>query len=322
MSAQLEYEEQPAVTAQAPATVSVANQVRDPNEFQETAVLSLKLAISRYDIATVQQREDKEVLVSFEDATQATIDYADIPHDDLVYVFRAVDELRQHVSRSKDTSGLDIRIQKHIPFEAHLGGTGAAAAAVLVALAGLWDAPMAREEMARVAQRVGVGVSESVTGGAVIISADDTDEFVTPVLVQSEIAMVIVPAAADLNDAEMFQKVHMLRQAKDDPADRSRLQFDAELVQSVGSGDAKTLALMMHNDFQSALLSILPDHNDWLTAGMDEGALAAQTIDRGPSLVFLAEGIGAATELAERFEQRMEISAVAEYGPVAGAHLI
>lgn len=322
MSAQLEYDEQSAVTAQAPAMVSVTNQVGEPNDFQDPAVLSLKLAVSRYDIATIRMREDKDVLVSFEDAAQTLIDYADVPHGDLVYIFRAVDELRQHLSRSKAASGLDITIQKHIPFETHLGGTAAAAAAVLVALAGLWDASIAREELGRIAQRVGDGVAESITGGAVITHVDATEGLVTPVLVHSEVAMVLVPAAADLDEAEMFQQVHMLRQAKYDVPDRSQLEFDPELVQSVARGDASQLALMMHNDFQPALVSILPEHNDWLTAGMDEGALAAQTIDRGPSLVFLAESISAATELAERFEQRMEISAVAESGPVAGAHLL
>lgn len=322
MNAQLEYEEQSSVAAQAPAMVSVANQVGEPNDFHEIPVLSLKLAISRYDIAFVRARDDKEVLVSFEDAAQTRIDYTDVPYEDLVYIFRAVDELREHLSRSKAASGLDITIQKHIPFETHLGGTAAAAGAVLVALAGLWETSIAREELARIAQRVGDGVAETITGGALITHVEAIEGLVTPILVQSEIAMVIVPAAVDLDETEMFQKVHMLRQTKEDPTDRRQLELDPELVQSVVRGNAQKLALMMHNDFQSALVSILPEHNDWLTAGMDEGALAAQTIDRGPSLIFLAEDISAATELAERFEQLMEISAVAEYGPVAGAHLL
>lgn len=322
MSVQLEYYEQAAVRAQAPAMVAVTNQVGDPSELQESAELCLKLAVSRYDVASIRMRDDKEVLVSFEDVSHTLIDYAEVPHDDLVYIFRAVDELRQHLSRSKNASGLDITIQKHIPFDTHMGGTGAAAAAVLVALTALWDASLAREELARIAQRVGDGVAESITGGAVITHVDATERLITPVLVQSEVAMVLVPAAADLDETEILQQLHMLRQTKDNAPDRIQLELDPQLVESVARGDASQLALMMHNDFQPALLSFLPEHNDWLTAGMDEGALAAQTIDRGPSLVFLAEDMSAATELAERFEQRMEISAVAEYGPVTGANLI
>lgn len=322
MNTQLESDVPAPVTAQAPAMVSVANQVGEPNELQEAAVLSLKVAVSRFDIATIEPREGKEVLVSFEDVSGTRIDYDEIPHDDLVHVFRAVDELRHYLSRPKQVSGLDITIQKHIPFGTHLGGSAATSAAVLVALAALWDASIAREDLAGIAESVSEGVSAAITGGAVITSASATEELVTPVLVQSDISVVIVPAAAELEPAEMFQKLQMLRQAKAEDAARGQLAFDSELIEAVSQGDAKQLALMMHNDFQSALLSFLPDHNDWLTAGMNEGALAAQTIDRGPSLVFIADSFSSATEIAERFEQRMEISAVAEYGPVVGAQLL
>src|SRR5699024_12482912 len=99
MSAQLEYDEQSAVTAQAPAMVSVTNQVGEPNDFQDPAVLSLKLAVSRYDIATVRMRVDKEVLVSFEDAAQTLIDYADVPRGVFEYIFLAVYELCHHLCR-------------------------------------------------------------------------------------------------------------------------------------------------------------------------------------------------------------------------------
>lgn len=322
MSAQFEYDEQATATAQAPAMVSVTSQIGEHEGEQKPTVLSFKLAVSRYDLASIRMRDDKEILVSFEDASQTLIEYEDIPHNDLVYIFRAVDELRQHLSRSKNVSGLDITIQKHIPFDTHMGGTGAAAAAVLVALAALWGASIAREELTRLAHRVGAGVAEAISGGAVISHVDATEGTITPVLVQAEVAMVLVPAAADLDETEMFEQVRMLRKAHDDGPNRRVLAFEPELVEAVTHGDASQLALMMHNDFQPALVSLLPEHNDWLTAGMDEGALAVQTIDQGPSLLFLAANLSAATELADRFEQRMEISAVAEYGPVAGAHLI
>lgn len=322
MSAQVEDTAPSAVTAQAPAMVAVANQVGERQEFGGHSVLSLKVGVSRYDVATVAALDGKEILVSFEDASNTPIEYAEIPHEDLASVFQAVDELRKYLSRPKERSGVDITIQKRIPFETHLGGRAASAAAVLVALTRVWEASIAREELARIAQRVGDGVAEAITGGAVITHTTPTEELVTPILVQGELAMVIVPAAADLDDTEMFANVYALRSEKDQHVDRGGLQFDSALVEAVARGDSQQLALMMHNDFQSALVSILPDHNDWLTAGMAEGALAAQTVDRGPSLVFITENLAGATELAERFEQRMEIAAVAEYGPVAGAHLI
>ena len=126
--------------------------------------------------------------------------------------------------------------------------------------------------------------------------------------------MVIVPAAVDIEPQEMFQKVTVIRQTQSDAHDRSNLEFDSKLLHAVTHGEAEQVALMMHNDFQSALVSILPEHNDWLTAGMNEGALAAQTIGVGASLVFMTEDMS--SNNCERFEEH-GISAVAEYGPVA-----
>ena len=322
MSTQAEFEAQEACSAQAPAMVAVTTKVGAASEHGHTPVLNLKLAVSRYDIATVEARDDKEVFVNFEDLSQNPLDYHDIPQQDMAVVFRAVDELREYLARPKTTSGVEITVQKNIPFDTHLGGRGATAAAVLVALAGLWDANMAREDLTRLAQRVDNGAAESLTGGAIMTHLTATEDTLTQVLTQQEMALVIVPAAADVAAEEMLQKVATPREAQQIDLDDGVLEFDPALLQALAHGDAEQVALLMHNDFQPALVSILPEHNDWLTAGMAAGALAAQTIDRGPSLVFVAKDLQDATELAERFEERMEIAAVAEYGPVAGAHLL
>lgn len=322
MSSQAALEPQAGVSAQAPAMVTITTKVGDPDAYDETAVLNLKLAISRYDVASVEPRQDKEVLISFEDGFQNPIDYSDIPHNDMAEIFRAVDELRNYLQRPRELSGLDITVQKNIPFETHLGGRAASTAAVLVALTRVWHASIAREDLIRLASRVGVGIAEALTGGALITNHNAEQHLITPLLVQRELAMVIVPAAVDIEPQEMFQKVRMIRQAQHDTNEAGVLEFDPELLRAVTQGEAEQVALMMHNDFQSALVSILPEHNDWLTAGMNEGALAAQTVGAGASLVFMAEDMSQAIELAERFEEQMEISAVPEYGPVAGAHLL
>lgn len=322
MSTQVEYEIEQSFSAQAPAMVAVTTKVGTANEHGHTPVLNLKLAISRYDIATVETRDDKEIFVNFEDLSQNPIDYHDIPQQDMAVIFRAVDELREYLARPKTTSGVEITVQKNIPFDTHLGGRGATAAAVLVALARLWDANMAREDLTRLAQRVDKAAAESLTGGAIMTHTSATEDTLTQVLTQQELALVIVPAAADIGPDEIQQKLSTIRKAQQDDSHGAVLEFDAALLQALAHGDAHQVALLMHNDFQPALVSILPEHNDWLTAGMSAGALAAQTIDRGPSLVFVAKDLQDATELAERFEERMEIAAVAEYGPVAGAHVL
>ncbi len=322
MSAYIAAESHQSVSAQAPAMIALTSNVGQPLGHQRAPVLQLKMAISRYDIAAIEPRDDKEILVSYEDVTQTPIEYQDIPDDDLVAVFRAVDELRDYLARPKVTSGVDITIQKNIPFDTHLGGRGASAAAVLVALARLWNANIAREDLARIAHRIDLGAVESLTGGVIFSSDSATDSTVTQVLSHRELALVIVPAAADVPTDELMTILRGLRADQPHAPGRDRLEFDPALLEALAHGRAAEIALLMHNDFQPAIVTLLPEHNDWLTAGMTEGALAAQTIGPGASLLLLARDFEDATKIAERFEERMEIAAIPEYGPVAGAQVL
>lgn len=322
MSTHIDYQPQPAVTAQAPAMIALTSNVGPFVEESQPTVLHLKMAVSRYDIATIEPRDDKEILVSYEDITQTPVDYEDIPERDLVAVFRAVDVLREYLSKPKKSSGVDITIQKHIPFNTHLGGRAASAAAVLVALAGLWDANLAREDLTRIAARVDDGVAEAITGGLVMTRQSAFEPELTQVLTHHDLGLVIVPAAADISADETMATLRDLRAAQPDELERDRVAIDQALLEALAQGNVEEIALMMHNDFQPALVNLLPEHNDWLTAGMAEGALAAQTIGPGASLLFLARDPQDASEIAERFEERMDIAAIAEHGPVSGAHLL
>src|SRR5699024_1877380 len=161
----------------------------------------------------------------------SVIDYEDVPHEDLVYIFRAVDTLRKYLDCPEDLAGVDITIEKHIHFDTYLGGRAATAAAVLVALAGLWDKSIAREGMARLVRHVGYGVADAIIGGAVISSLRAAEETTTSVLSLGQIALVLLPAAADLSDADVFQTVQAISSADDEPvADQTLLEFDQKLI--------------------------------------------------------------------------------------------
>lgn len=322
MTAHLEDHTEPTVTAQAPAMIALTSNVGPVVEDSQPTVLHLNMAVSRYDIATIEPRADHEILLSYEDITQTPVGYEDIPEQDLVTVFGAVDALREYLGRPKKTSGIDITIQKNIPFNTHLGGRAASAAAVLVALARLWDANIAREDLTRIAARVDDGVAEAITGGLVMTSQSVYEPQLTQVLTHHELGLVIVPADADLGPEETLTTLREIRTTQSAEHDGNPAAIDQALLEALAQGNVEEIALMMHNDFQPAVVNLIPAHNDWLTAGMTEGALAAQTIGSGASLLFLARDFDDANEIAERFEENMDIAAIAEYGPVAGAHLV
>lgn len=311
-----------AVTAQAPAMLALSTRVGALPEHGQPVIARLKVAISRWDEATVQSRDDSGVFITFQDAYGTHIDYQDIPQDDLRVLFRVIEALRSALERPKPASGLDITIEKHIPFDSHLGGTGASAAALFTALAKLWDAQLTREELINIAQHIEPEIAEALTGGVLVGVSEPDHYFAVPLLTQAELACVVVPAAVDITLTEMLSTLRQQRGHTTGEDDTVAFPFDDALLQAVAHGDAQQLGLRMVNDFQAALIELLPEHHEWLTAGMAEGALNAQTIDRGPSLVFIVEDHDQAQDLAERFSEAMDITAVTEYWPVSGAEII
>src|SRR5699024_5416266 len=214
--------------------VSIASKVGPPRSSQRPTVMNLKLAVSRYDFVTVGPIAGREVLASFEDQLGSVIDYEDIPHEALVYIFRAVDTLRKYIDPSLDLAGVDITIEKHIPLNTYIDGRHTTADAVMVARAVLWDASIAREDIARLDRHVGYGVADAIIGGDVISSLQAAEETTTSVLSQGQIALVLVPAAAGLSDAEVFQTVQAISSADIDAvADQRLLEFDQQLIDAV-----------------------------------------------------------------------------------------
>lgn len=311
-----------AVTAQAPAMLALSTRIGALPEYGLPVIARLKVAISRWDEATVQSRDDSGVFITFQDAYGTHIDYQDIPQDDLRTLFRVIDVFRSTLERPKPASGLDVTIEKHIPFDSQLGGTGASAAALLTALAKLWDVPLTREELINLAQHIAPEIAEALTGGVLVGVSEPDNYFAVPVLTHAELACVVVPAAVDITLTEMLTTLGAQRGPATGQEDTVTFPFDDALLQAVAHGDAQQLGLRMVNDFQAALMELLPEHHAWLTAGMAEGALNAQTIDCGPSLVFIVENHDQAQDLAERFSEAMDITAVAEYWPVSGAEII
>src|SRR5699024_12059934 len=98
------------------AMVSIASKVGPSRSSQRPTVMNLKLAVSRYDFVTVGPIAGREVLVSFEDQLGSVIDYEDVPHEDLVYIFRALDTLRKYLDCPENLSVEDITVQRHITY--------------------------------------------------------------------------------------------------------------------------------------------------------------------------------------------------------------
>lgn len=138
-----------------------------------------------------------------------TIDLADRTGQDLAVpaednlAFKAADQLARAVGRDV-AEIIQVRIEKHIPAQAGLGGGSSNAAAVLVGLAKAWDLAADDGRIVEVAQSLGADVAFFLHGGCARLSGvGGTFE---AALAPSNRAMVLVKPDAGVSTAEAYRR--------------------------------------------------------------------------------------------------------------------
>ena len=91
-----------------------------------------------------------------------------MPLDASNLVWRAAEALWRALRRRGPVRDVLIRLQKHIPLQAGLGGGSADAAATLMALARLWKVPVRPAQLTDVAAALGADVPFFLSGGTAL----------------------------------------------------------------------------------------------------------------------------------------------------------
>lgn len=193
---------------------------------------------------------------------------------------------------------LRVRIEKHVPIAAGMGGGSADAAAVLRLIARLEDRPL--KDFVDVAFTLGADVPSQLRPGAALVQG--AGERVAPVdprcLERAARAYVIVAQADGLSTAEVFAQAD--RAALGDPELARR---EDRLVETLAGGvDLGGLCALIDNALEPAILALRPELISLPDALRQAGALTASFTGSGPTCfgVFasLAEAESAAEELA------------------------
>ena len=95
-------------------------------------------------------------------------DAAGVPLDGSNLVWRAAEALWRALRRAGPVRDVVIRLEKHIPLEAGLGGGSADAAATLMALARMWRVPVRPAQLTDVAATLGADVPFFLSGGTAL----------------------------------------------------------------------------------------------------------------------------------------------------------
>jgi len=124
-----------------------------------------------HELRTVFQAialHDEIQCVPREGAFAIECDAPGVPLDQTNLIWRAGDALAQSLGRSTPLADMVVRLHKHIPLRAGLGGASANAAAALVGLAAAWRATATPAQLTDIAATVGADVPFFLTGGTAL----------------------------------------------------------------------------------------------------------------------------------------------------------
>jgi 4-diphosphocytidyl-2-C-methyl-D-erythritol kinase len=184
---------------------------------------------------------------------------------------------------------LRVRIDKHIPVAAGLGGGSADAAAVLRAANRIAGDPLDVATLRELGAALGSDVPSQVDPGHALVSG--VGEVVEPIELP-EFGALLVPQNPGLSTADVYDEF--------DRIGRGRREVDLAALRSL----TREMALLpvLGNDLQPAALSLRPELSAVLASLRGAGALGALVSGSGPTCFALFENRTAAEAAAARFD--------------------
>ena len=125
-----------------------------------------------------------------------------VPEDNGNLCRQAADLLKQHAEPGR---GVHIRLEKHIPIGAGLGGGSSDAAAVLRGLNELWETELSTEELEQLAAQLGADIPFFIRGGLQL--GEGIGEQLTPLERKLPYTIVLVIPPLSIDTAWAYQHV-------------------------------------------------------------------------------------------------------------------
>ncbi|PPK70346.1 4-(cytidine 5'-diphospho)-2-C-methyl-D-erythritol kinase [Actinokineospora auranticolor] len=300
----------PPVTVRVPSKVNLHLAVGDlrPDGYHDLATIFQALSLT--DEVTVAVTDEPGVEVHGEGADS-------VPTGPSNLAWRAVQELAAHVGRDVDEPKVRIVIRKGIPVAGGMAGGSADAAATLVGLAALWKLEIGRDELAKIAARIGSDVPFTLHGGTAL--GTGRGERLVPVLARHTFHWVLAFDRRGLSTPKVFGELDRLREDGDPP----RIGEVEPVLEALATGDPRQLALLLGNDLQAAAVSLRPGLRRTLRAGVTAGALAGTVSGSGPTCAFLCEDAESALRVAAELSGAGVCRTVrVAHGPVPGAKVV
>ncbi len=298
-----------AATARTPAKINLGLRVGSPRSDGYHPLNTVYQAVSVYDEVQVRATPGSDIRVS------VTGEGADvIPTDDGNLAVAAA-RLLARTFGVRD--GAEITIDKSIAVEAGLAGGSSDAAATLLACDAAWGVGAGREDLLRLAARLGSDVPFCLVGGNAV--GTGRGEQVLPALSAGSYEWVLAYADGGLSTAAVYAELDRLRGTHSTVAPQEL----AELLSALRSGDPGQLGAALSNDLAAPAISLRPSLRQVLEVGEECGALGAMISGSGPTCCFLARDEDHAVDIAVTLSGAgLSRSVHRATGPVGGAHLV
>ncbi|GAB3548496.1 4-(cytidine 5'-diphospho)-2-C-methyl-D-erythritol kinase [Arthrobacter tumbae] len=304
-----------AVRVKAPGKINVSLRVGPPREDGYHSVASVYLAVSLYEEITATATDDDAITVTVDGQGSLNLPMEEIPLDASNLAARAATLLAE---LSEKSTGVHLNITKRVPIAGGMGGGSADAAAALLACDALWSSGFSRDELAKIAIDLGADVPFALIGGTAV--GVGVGEQLTPAISKTPLHWVLVPSSFGLSTPEVYRTLDDLRLASSEQPPEIP-EIDPQILSAMRSGDAHTLADLLHNDLQAAALELAPELKDVLAAGREAGALAGIVSGSGPTVAFLAESEDHAATV-DALLATAGLTTELVHGPAHGARIV
>lgn len=269
-------------------------------------------AVSLYEDVTAEPADDFSVRFT------GPIDTSAVPTDDSNLAIRAA---RLVAEAAGYRGGVRLTVEKQVPVAGGMGGGSADAAATLLACDTLWGTALGRDELLRLAARLGADVPFAFAGGTAV-GTGRGDEL-SPALAQGEFHWVLALSDDGLSTPAVYRALdeHRERYRADIRPAPTTPVVEANVLQALRAGDADLLADCLHNDLQAPAMRLQPGLATTIEVGEKAGALAGIVSGSGPTVAFLVADRDAALEVQVELSAA-GLVAVRATGPVHGARVV
>ena len=271
------------LTLSAPAKINLylgVHTERDDRGYHK--VDSLMAAVGLADTVTVAPAQE---------LTVQTVPASDFPMQKNT-AYRAAVAMAEHYGRE---ANICVTIEKHIPLCAGLGGPSTDAAAVIVALAELWDIDHADPALDNIARGIGADVPFFLhaspafyVGGGDVLATEYPALPATPVV-------LVKPREASVSTVEAYRRFDETPVSAEKPG---------AIASALRSGDAETAYALVHNNLGVISAQMEPQIQvvlDWLRT--QDGTVAVDVCGSGACSFAICDTAVTAANLAALAQQ-------------------